>query len=241
MIKSIILVTKFIVIALVTFLFSSCNYSIKGSGHVTTEKRLIKDTFKNIEVSNAIEVVIEQANEIEVDVVADDNLQNKITTNVENGVLIIGCEYNSFMNVKSKKVIVKMPIIEALQASGAATISSTTVLKGDNLSINASSASEINLKLEFDSISSESSSGSTITLIGKALQLKTGSSSGSSINAEKLMSNEIVSNASSGGSIDVYPIVSLNAKASSGGNVSYYNVPKSLKKTSSSGGSVDKE
>ena len=83
--------------------------SIEGSGNVTTEKRNVQGDFKSIEVSNAIDLVIEQSDKTEIIVEADDNLQKEITTNVENGNLLFACKYNSFNNITSKKVTVKMP------------------------------------------------------------------------------------------------------------------------------------
>jgi hypothetical protein len=35
-------------------------------------------------------------------------IYKSITTTVENGVLIISCDYNSFINIESKKVTVKI-------------------------------------------------------------------------------------------------------------------------------------
>jgi hypothetical protein len=73
------MITKFILIAL-TVLFASCNQSINlkaitGSGHVTTENRTVQGEFKSIEVSNAIDLIIEQSNKTEIIVTADDNLK----------------------------------------------------------------------------------------------------------------------------------------------------------------------
>ncbi|MBP6181939.1 head GIN domain-containing protein [Flavobacterium sp.] len=246
MIKIITLITKFIIITLVALLFASCNHminikSIEGSGHVTTEKRIVQGDFKSVEVSNAIDLIIEQSDKIEIIVEADDNFQKEITTKVENGKLIIACEYNSFSNLKSKKVTVKMPIIDELEASGAASIKSSNTIKGENIKLDASSAASINLNIESDAIFCESSSGSTIAINGKALTLETKASSGSTINAKDLLANEIKTEASSGSTINVHPIVSLDAKASSGGSVSYNTVPKSIRKEVNSGGSVHPE
>lgn len=246
MIKILTLLTKFIIVTLVALLFTSCNHilnikSIEGSGHVTTEKRIVQGDFKSVEVSNAIELVIEQSDKTEIIVEADDNFQNEIITKVENGVLIIACDYNSFSNLKSKKVTVKMPIIDELKASGAATIKSSNTLKGENIKLESSSAASINLNIESDIIFCKSSSGSTIAINGKALTLETKASSGSTIEAKDLLANEIKAEASSGSTINVHPIVSLNAKASSGASVNYNTVPKSIRKESHSGGSVHPE
>jgi hypothetical protein len=246
MIKIITLITKFIIVTLVALLFASCNHminikSIEGSGHVTTEKRIVQGDFKSVEVNNAIDLIIEQSDKIEIIVEADDNLQKEITTKVENGVLIIACDYNSFSNIKSKKVTVKMPVIDKLEASGAASIKSSNTIKGENIKLDASSAASISLNIESDAIFGESSSGSTIAINGKALTLETKASSGSTIDAKDLLANEIKAHASSGSTINIHPIVSLDATASSGASVNYNTVPKSIRKESNSGGSVHPE
>ncbi|MDD5149028.1 MAG: DUF2807 domain-containing protein [Flavobacterium sp.] len=246
MIKIITIITKFIIVTLIALLFSSCIYSrdfksITGSGHVTTENRMVEADFKSIKVSNAIDLEVEQSDKTEIIIEADDNLQNEITTKVENGVLIITCKYSSFIDVTSRKVTVKMPIIEGLQASSASTIKSRNTLKGENIDLRSSSAADINLSLEFDAIYCKASSGSSINIDGKALKLETNSSSGSDIDANDLLVNNVIAKASSGGSINVHPIVNLDAKASSGGDVNYNITPKSIEKSTSSGGSVEKE
>lgn len=246
MLKIITIITKFILVALTALLFASCNYSvnsksIRGSGHVTTENRIVEGGFKSVEVSNAIDLVIEQADKTEITVEADDNLQNSITTKVENGVLIVACDYNSFFNIESKKVTVRMPIIEELRASSASSITSVNTLKGENINLRTSSAANMNLKIESDEVNCKASSGSTITIEGLALHLEAVASSGSNIDGDKLLVNDVIAKSSSGSSIQVHPIVSLKAKASSGSSISYNNTPHSIEKKSSSGGSIDRE
>ncbi|MDN3672125.1 head GIN domain-containing protein [Flavobacterium branchiarum] len=246
MIKIIICVTKFIVVAITALLFASCNFSnslksIEGSGNVSTEKRNIEGTFENVSVSNAIDLVIEQSDKTEVTVEADDNLINKITTKIEGNTLVIKCSYNSFRNIKSKKVIVKMPVINNIKASSASTVKSINILRGEDISLDASSAAEINVNVESDAVTCETSSASNIAIEGKALTLNVSASSGSDIDAKRMLANEIDAQASSGASIAVHPIVSLKAKASSGGDIIYNSIPKSIEKKSSSGGSIEQE
>ncbi|UQD56256.1 head GIN domain-containing protein [Flavobacterium sp. K5-23] len=245
MLKIITVITKFIVVAITALLFASCNQSfnlkkIKGSGNVTTEKRTVNSDFQSIEVSNAIDLVVEQANHTEVIVEADDNLQNSITTKVENGILIISSDHSSFYNVKSKKVTVKMPVIEELKASSSSTIRSENTLKGENISLRASSAATINVQVNADNTICKSSSGSDIAIEGLALNFEATASSGSEIDASDFQVNDVIAKSSSGSSIKVNPIVSLNARASSGSTINYKNTPKSIEKKSSSGASIDK-
>jgi hypothetical protein len=240
MIKIITLITQFIIVTLAALLFGSCHNinSITGSGKVTTEKRTVNESFKSVEVNNALELIIEQTDKTEITVEADDNLQKEITTKVENGVLIISCKSGNFLNVASKKVFVKMPIIEGLEASSAAIITSKNTLKGENITIASSSAASINVKAEYESIQIESNSGSNQTISGKAIALETAASSGSIIDATKLLANDVVADVSSGGNIQVQPLVSLKAEASSGGNINYEGKPKKVQKEENSGGSI---
>ncbi|MEO7976013.1 head GIN domain-containing protein [Flavobacterium sp.] len=241
MIKIIIHITKFIIATITALLFASCNFnmnSIEGSGNITTEKRIVEGDFKNVSVSNAIDVVIEQSDATEIIVEADDNLQKEITTKVENGTLIISCKYSSFNDV-TKKVTVKMPVVEKLEASSASSINSKKVILGEKIDLESSSASTININTESDSVICSASSGSTINVEGKALKLKIDASSGSTIDAKKLIANDIDADASSGASISIHPKVSLKAEANSGASINYEGSPKTLEQKSNSGGSIN--
>lgn len=246
MLKVITLITQFIIVALTALLFGSCNQigelqSITGSGNVTREKRTVTDDFKSVEISRALDLVIEQSDETEIIVEADDNLQKDITTTVVNGVLVINCKYGNFRNVNSKKITVKMPVIEGLEASSASTINSKSVLKGSNLNLVSSSASFIHLEVEYETVQQTSSSGSTQNIKGKAINIEADASSGSAIDDSQLLANEVTASSSSGGSISVHPIISLKADASSGGSVRYNSTPKSIQKEVSSGGNIYQE
>jgi Putative auto-transporter adhesin, head GIN domain len=241
MIKIIIHITKFIVATITALLFASCNFNtntIEGNGNVTTEKRIVQGDFKKVSVSNAIDLVIEQSDSTEIIVEADSNLQKEITTNVENGTLIIKCKYGSFRNITKKKVTVKMPNIDKLEASSAASVMSKGVLQGQDIDLETSSAATMTVTVEADNISLDTSSGSSINAEGKALKIRTSASSGSTVNAKKLLANEVQADVSSGGNISVHPIVSLKAEASSGGSINYDTTPKTIEKTSNSGGSI---
>ncbi|WP_428229631.1 head GIN domain-containing protein [Flavobacterium sp.] len=241
MIKIIIHITQFIIATITALLFASCNLNVNtidGNGNVTTEKRIVHGDFKNVSVSNAIDLVIIQSDSTEITVEADSNLQKEIITTVENGTLVVKCKYSSFRNITKKKVTVKMPNIDKLEASSAASISSKGILQGQDINLETSSASTMDVTVESDNITCESSSASSIKVEGKALKIRTSASSGATINAKKLLANEVHAEASSGANINVHPIVSLRAEANSGGSINYDIAPKTIEKTSNSGGSI---
>ncbi len=242
MMKFIIYLTKIVVAGIIALLFGACQFNgIKGSGNVTTENRTINGEFSKIQASKGLDIVLEQSNAKAVIVEADDNLQKHITTKVENGVLIITSDYSGYINVKSKKIIVQAPKIDGIEVSSGASFKTKNTLKMNSISVESSSGADIQMAVETEKLSCEASSGSQISIHGKAIEFETASSSGSNIEAEDLLSNDIIANASSGGTLDIHPIVSLNAEASSGGNITYHAIPKTITKKSSSGGSINKE
>jgi Putative auto-transporter adhesin, head GIN domain len=244
MIKLILFVTKVIAATIIALLFNSCqnggvlfNNGIDGNGNVQTETRTITETFTKVVVSRGIDVVLEQADIVKIEVEADENLLQHITTKVENGVLKISSDEN-IDNAEAMKVRVSMPTITVIETTSGATVTGKNTLKGTNLKVKTSSGSEIQATLEFDEISCESTSGSNIDVAGKALKLETASSSGSEINAESLLANEIFAQSTSGSSTQVHPLVKLSGKASSGSSIDYDGNPKTVEKEETSGGSV---
>ena len=229
-------------LAVVASLLVSCQFNtITGSGNVVTEKRNVAGNFTSIKAEKGLEIVLEQSQETEVSVIADDNLQKHITTKIFDGVLVISSDFNSYRNVRMKKVVIKMPKVDAIKISSGAHFESRNTIRSQDLSIESSSGATININVEADKTSCESSSGGNITIKGKTINLEVAASSGSSVNAEQLMANNVIASASSGGNNNVYPLVSLNADASSGGSINYHHIPKNLNKKSSSGGNVNSQ
>jgi len=243
--KRIAFIPKMIVAVSALFLLNSCKYDfdfgpgLSGDGNVTTESRNNDTPFTAIEVSRGLELEVEQSSEKSITVIADKNLQQHISTEINNGVLSITSDVN-IDDATSKKIVVKLPAITSLQASSAAVIIGKNTIKANDIGLSTSSAGEMKISLEAENVSAESSSGSSMRLKGKTLKLDTNSSSGSTISAEELLANDVICEASSGSVIDVHPLVSLKAGASSGGNVSYHNEPKTISKETSSGGNVGK-
>ena len=244
MIRIIIYLMKLIVALLCAIFFTACQFStgktVTGSGTVKTENRNLSD-FKGISVQRALEVEVEQSDKFEVVVEADDNILPHITTEVRDGILVIETDINNFNNVNKRKIRVKMPKVTSLESSSASSIKSKNTLITENLTLDASSASKIEISVEAENLNCDSSSGSSIEVQGKALKLVSESSSGSSIIASDLLVNDVIANSGSGSTISVHPILSLNAEASSGSSINYNNVPKKLTQSTSSGGGISQQ
>lgn len=248
--------SKYILFAFVTLVTSSCmnyekNETIKFRGNITNESRHIDKKFNKINVSDGITLIIKQSDDTEVIVISNKGFNKEIQTEVKNGTLYIsnntyktsfslfGYKKNTTREAETKKVLIRTPIIKALETSSASRIESKGILKGDAISLKSSSASKINLNLEYEKIEAESNSASKIELKGMALDFNANASSASKINTEDLLVNSINAESSSGSKIIIYPTVSLNATANSGGKIEYKNSPKHIEKTMNSGGDIE--
>jgi hypothetical protein len=231
-------VIKIFLFFAISLSLNSCMLTgVKGSRKVTSESRTFNQSYTGVKVSHGIDVKLTQADEVSFTAEMDDNLHDLLITEIENDVLKIYFEKN-VRNCKSKTVYLSMPLLNKITTSSGAEVQSENTIKTDELSIDSSSGSEVNLQVEATILNVAASSGSDIDIKGSGNNLVVDASSGSTIDAEKFISKIVDANASSGADIEVFASESITAKASSGGKIDCDGNPqeKSIKK--SSGGHV---
>ncbi|MCX2681440.1 DUF2807 domain-containing protein [Galbibacter sp. EGI 63066] len=225
-----------VVIALVISIFlTSCQFDInlsgvKGNGNVVTHQREVDQTFSAIKATEGLDVFVSQGPKTTIKVEADENVIDLIRTQVSNGELHIDCE--DPIGNATKKVYVTIPEITALKSSSGAELSSIGTIKGDAITLDASSGSELDVEIQAKDINSESSSGAEIVVYGVANFLEARASSGAEIEAEKLETNSVKAKASSGGRISVHAKEKISISTSSGGDVDYKGDPQVVSKES---------
>ena len=226
-----------LIIGIITF-FGSCMITgVTGSRKVVTATRNIEQSFTGIKVSQGIEVALTQGEKVSLSVEMDDNLHELLVTKVEDGILQIYFSKNVNRR-KESTLYLTMPTIESIQSSSGAVVTGRNTIKTTEITLKASSGSDINLRVQAQTISADSSSGSSIKLVGNSENLLVESSSGSTIQADNLTADNIQAKASSGSDININPLERLTAKASSGATIRYQNEPNEKDISKSSGGSV---
>lgn len=195
--------------------------NIEASENIIHETRNVSP-FEGIKVSNAIEVVVDDTNfagKISVD--APDNYMSKIKTEVVNGVLKLYIEGN--MNFNSHKIVVTIPHqkLRSFDLSGASKVNVKPTLKVENMMINLSGASALNLTLMSNKVTVENSGASSLTVGGNAQNLVTDISGASKFNAEKLKVSTAMIECSGASSATVWVVDQLNVNASGASKVSY--------------------
>jgi hypothetical protein len=241
MIRIVIATVKIVLAFLIALLFQNCTsdkFLIEGSGEIVSEIRPCATDITGISVKNGINVVLIQGKVPKITVSADDNIIKQIETTCKGTTLHIGKSAKLFLKNETVQVTVQIPVISRIEASTAAHIKSQQTINTKNISLEATTGSEINLTTEAVQILADATTGSAIILNGKALSIELSAATGSTFNAHKLLANNVWSNATSGATVSVHPLVSLDAEASTGGVIHFEGNPKKIRKLEITGGTV---
>lgn len=189
---------------------------VKGSGNVITQKRDLSG-FKGVDFGGVFNVEINVSEEYAVEVEADDNLLQYITTRVDGDTLKIGTEER--ISTKNRiKVRISAPNIELIDASGAsrATVNN---LKNEKLVIDTGGASRVTVS---------GNTGALVIDMGGA----------SYVDASGLTASKVVVDGGGASRAKVNASESLSVDLGGASRVSYTGSPSELKKSTSGASSV---
>ena len=197
--------------------------SIKGNGDVQSQDREIGN-FSGIKVSGAYTIYLSQNNECSLRVVADENIQEIIKTEVINDVLYIKNE-TDIRNAKKMELYIGFKYLRFIKANGAISLKNESELKFDELQIEINGASSAKLELSANKLSIDNSGASSIYLKGKVNELNIDISGAGSVNALDLKASEARVDISGVGSGKVYVVDKLRVSISGIGSVKYKGDP----------------
>jgi hypothetical protein len=169
---------------------------------------------------------------------------DEIVTEVKNETLHVYRKRSNWFSIfnwrnsKTGEVYITVQQLHGIDVSSGADVKTENRLRGEQMSIDTSSGSDLDLDLVYKHISLNSSSGSDAKLRGRSKTFTAVASSGSDIHARFLEADECRVTVSSGSDAVVFAAVKLDAKASSGGDIRYYGNPPVKEINTSSGGDV---
>ena len=171
--------------------------SVKGSGQMGTEVRELSG-FRKIDASGVFQVEIVAQKDFSVEVEADDNLLQYITTDVRRGVLKLETERK--LNTSNPiRVRISAPDIEGIETAGAANVI-LTELKNGSLEIDSSGASKIKVSGETAKLVVDVSGATQVDAVGLAAENANVEASGAST-VELLVNGNLKTNASGASTI----------------------------------------
>ncbi|WP_051189797.1 head GIN domain-containing protein [Daejeonella oryzae] len=232
---------SFYFIALVILIAQSgCNQidCISGSGNEVTQSRKL-DSFTFIETGGSIKLVLKQGPVQDVRIVADDNIQEEITTRVNGKTLKIELEGN-LCDSGPITAYITAPAFEGVDASGAVELNSDGNLKVNNFEIHLSGSSKVNLDLNAANVLTTSSGSSEIYLKGQAGTHEVDLSGAGSIEALDFIVGKYKIESSGASKSRINVLNELRVKSSGASDVQYRGNPTSVSNNDSGASSLKK-
>jgi len=230
---------NFLLLAAALFTFSSCMFEpgVEGNGNITIETRELK-AFDQIEVSGGFTVILSQGTATLIEVEADENLIDLISTNVKGGVLTIKSK-ESIRGSKDIKIFVEARDLTKISLSGAVELTTSDGFTTKHLKIDGSGASTLNMMLNVESLDAELSGANNVTLNGKAKSFYAKLTGASDLKAFGFEVNELEIKVSGAGDARVSVRDKLKVNISGAGSVAYRGDP-TIEQSISGAGSLRK-
>lgn len=193
--------------------------SLEGSGEITEQVRTL-ETFHSINARSGLEIILRQDTFQQVKVVADENIIDKIVTQVEDGTLDIYPKAR-IHKANSKKIYVIVSSLEDIKVSAGVRFSTENTIKAGSLDFRSEAGTVSNLHVECDEIDIHCVAGSILDLSGYAGKVEMDALAGSIINAKDFNGDEIEIEAMAGANISVGVFHSIDIDGNSGAQIKY--------------------
>lgn len=180
--------------------------------------------FTGVRVSSAFQVDLVRGDAYAAEVTVPDRVADRVSVEVDDGILVIELKRGSSVNMRGRErlsAVVTLPMLEAIDASGATEVRSEDRWEGDALAIGASGAADIELDLAVNSLAISASGASDIDLTGEATQLTVDCSGASDVDAEELIAANVTVSSSGASDVSVHAEESIVATASGGSDIRY--------------------
>jgi hypothetical protein len=213
---------KYILLVFSTIIFCSVTAQKTFNDPNAVSRHIIP--FHEIEVSDGIDLYLTPGNEALTVSAVNEEVRNKITTKVEDGVLKIYYDHGGItfdVGNKKMKAYVSFKTLDDLQASGGSDVYADEGINANELKVHLAGGSDFRGKIYSNKLEMNAHGGSDIYVSGKAASLTINTSGGSDFHGYDLITDNCEINASGGSDVNITCNKELNVNASGGSDVHY--------------------
>ncbi|NOX86014.1 MAG: DUF2807 domain-containing protein [Chlorobi bacterium] len=215
----------FTIFSLIFFVASPLFAQVTGKGKVVRQVWQV-GTFHGVNAHGAQDVVLINGDSCSLEIETNADLFQYIKTSISNGVLRV--DFNKIKRYDVMKFYITAPVFDRLIVSGASDVRGKDTLRGDNLVITVSGASDTRLNLKYKSVVSRVSGASDLILSGYATSHVIDARGASEVKARNFVTQTTVVTASGSSSCFVNASGSLTYQVSGASTVRYSEKPKTL-------------
>ena len=234
-----------LILMVVAITASSCQYmmgkKVNGNGNIKTQEHSVS-SFKNVQVSGAVDLYVSQGDIKPVKIETDENLQQYIEVSQEGNRVIIKFKDGFNLRPSDKiKAYVSAPLYNTIDVSGASNINGQTkIVNAENMTLQVSGAGDINMEINAPAINAEVSGAGAVNLKGETKTFDLNLTGAGKAHCYELLSENTKVDISGAGDADVYASIKLDAQVSGAGNVTYKGGATNVAQQVSGAGSVKK-
>jgi hypothetical protein len=196
-----------------------------GSGTVVESEREVT-SFGAIEVDGPLAVSVAVGTPAAVVVRTDDNLQERVTAEVEDDTLRLGLAENARTDTLEVLVTVPSDTLRSLDVDGAASLTDTDPLDGSSVQLRADGASRVFVVVAVDDLVIEAEGASVVNVTGEAGELGVSASGASSVEVGELVAQNASVEVDGASRATLSVTGSLDARATGASTVEYSGDPQ---------------
>ncbi len=196
-----------------------------GSGTVVEAEREVA-SFEAIEVDGPLAVSVAVGDAAAVVVRTDDNLQERVTAEVEDDTLRLGLAET--VRTDTLEVLVTIPAdsVRVLDLDGSASLTDTDPLGGPSVDLRADGASRVFVVVAVDEVDIEAAGASVVNVTGEAAQVNVSASGASSVEVGELAAQDATVDVDGASRATVQVAGTLDAQARGASTVEYTGDPQ---------------
>lgn len=228
------------VLMLLLFSFQSCGFdvnAIKGNGNLQSVEKNVT-YFDAIKASGMFKIYLEEGDVPFVRIDTDENIHEYIKLEVKGNTLEISMERNQTYNPTRLEVYITVNHLRKLELSGATSLSASHIISAEELVMEMSGASDVNMMVDVQKLETIVSGAGSINIEGNAAYHKVRLSGAASLKCVDLITRETSINLSGAGSADVHATEKIDASISGVGSIKYAGNPSSTSFSKSGLGSI---
>jgi len=206
-------------LVLLLMLISHCVMAQEGNKKVITQTRDVA-TFDGLSISGIFKVIYTQGEPQSVKIETDENLMDKVKTEVHGGILELGNKEN-FNNPTKINVYITAKNLKSLEMSGATKFTVTNKIVTQNLKVELSGIADVSFPLSATNVNCDLSGATKLELQGTADQLTVDASGTAKLNAAKFEVKNVKADASGAVNVTVNATISVSLDASGVSNIKY--------------------
>ena len=193
-----------------------------------SRERINVSNFDGLRVSNAFVVEVSVGNNESLEIEIDEDFRSDLIAEVRSGTLVIGLEDNRRKRRmrESPKAYITVKSLDKIALSGAVTLKTFDILKGDKMTIDMSGASVVSMELEVDELYIEASGACVINMEGITKEQTVKSSGATTYRAYELESEFADIRVNGAGSARISVSDELDVRASGASSVRYRGNPR---------------